>query len=148
MSLRAFASGCNIIAFEKENKKYGMCCAWSTMLDYDVVGMLLGSQSITGKKLEVGDIVGVSSLSVGQEEIANVFGSNHSDEVNKFKNIGITCKIPAILINNAKTRMVCKVTKIAHLIEGNDDNFVVLKVLKFEQEKTKEFLPLEAVIPE
>ena len=85
--VRAFNAGCNVVAIEKNHKKYAMTCAWATMLDYDKVGLLIGSQSETGKVLEVGDICGISALSHKQRDIANLIGEHHSSEFDKFKSI-------------------------------------------------------------
>ena len=35
MSFQAFNMGCNVLAFNKDGKKYGMVCAWATQVDYD-----------------------------------------------------------------------------------------------------------------
>ena len=56
-------------------------------VDEDQLLMLLGSQSETANRLEEEDIIGVSSLSLGQEEIAELFGTKHSKKVNKFAKI-------------------------------------------------------------
>lgn len=147
MSLRAFRSGCNVLALTKNNKKYGMVCAWSTMIDYDKIGMLVGGQSVTGKVLEIGDIVGVSALAEGQKDIAFKLGENHSNVGNKFEGIELENDESALLVKNAKCLMTCKVLKIEKLIDP-DDSFVVLHVLRHKADKNKEFLSLEEVYPE
>lgn len=146
MSLHAFASGCNVIATKKNGKIYGMTCAWATMVDYSYVGMLLGSQSETGNILEVNDIVGVSSLAKDQKDICLKIGEHHSSE-NKFDGVKLHMQNSAVLIDDAKVMMVCKVSKILHLIDGEEDRFVLLEVLDSKQDKEKEFLTLEEVYP-
>jgi flavin reductase (DIM6/NTAB) family NADH-FMN oxidoreductase RutF len=140
MSLHAFNAGCNILAFEKEHKKYGMCCAWAQMIGYSEISMLIGDQSITGHMLSAGDIVGVSALAINQEPIASLFGNFHSNEYDKFKDLKFTIKEGAILINDAKTMMKCQVTKILNLEEAPADYFVIMKVLNYQEDKSKEFL--------
>lgn len=147
MSFHAFLMGNNVIAYKKENKEYGMVCAWASMVDYGHITMLLGSQSVTGNNLSVGDVVGVSALSKGQKDISLLIGGAHSNEVDKFKNIAILEKNTAILIQNAKTMMVCKVEKIMKLVDEND-HFIVLKILESTSDKKKEFLSLNEVLPE
>ena len=147
MSLRAFRSGCNVLALTKNNKKYGMVCAWATMIDYDKVAMLVGGQSVTGKVLEIGDIVGVSALADGQKDIAFKLGENHSDVGNKFEGIELINDESALLVKNAKCLMTCKVLKIEKLIDP-EDSFVVLEVLRYKSDKKKGFLSLEEVYPE
>lgn len=147
MSLHAFLMGNNVIAYKKNNVKYGMVCAWASMVDYDHITMLLGSQSVTGNNLEVGDIVGVSALAKGQKNISLQIGGSHSNEINKFENIAIIEKNSAILVQNARTLMICKVEKIMKLVDEND-NFVVLKIVESNEDKTKEFLSLDEVLPD
>ena len=139
--------GNNVIAYQKNGTKYGMTCAWSTMIDYDHVVMLLGSQSSTGNNLEVGDIVGVSALAKGQKDISLQLGEGHSDQLDKFENISISFNKTAILVDKAKVQMVCEVEKIMHIVDPND-NFVVLKVISQNVDKNVEFLSLEEVLPE
>jgi hypothetical protein len=43
-SFNAFLAGCNIVAFQKDNKAYGMCCAWAQMVDWDKITVLLGAK--------------------------------------------------------------------------------------------------------
>ncbi|MCQ2793107.1 MAG: flavin reductase [Bacilli bacterium] len=148
MSLRAFKCGANVITLTKNGKKLGMTCAWSTMLDYDKVGMLLGSQSITGKNIEINDLVGVSSLSKNQKDIALLFGDNHSDTYNKFAKVEYLVKNNAILIQGAKVQMICKVKQILHLFEKSSDVFLVLDVIESSSDTSKEFLSLDDVFPE
>lgn len=143
MSFIAFRSGANVLAYEKNNIKYGMVCAWATMVDYTSVAMLVGSQSVTGNTLKVGDIVGISALSSDQKYISDAIGSSHSNEEDKFKNIKYHCKNQAILIDGAKVNLYCKVTKILHLDEESDDNFIIFKVIENQCDESKDFLSLE-----
>lgn len=147
MSLRAFNSGCNVVAFTKGGKKYGMVCAWAMHTDYDSVALLIGGQSVTGKQIKVGDFVGVSALAEGQEDIAHKLGENHSDVGDKFK--GIECEQSGVVmyIKDAKVKMYCEVAKV-NVINNDGDKMVFLNVLKHTSDKNKNFLPLEAVYPE
>lgn len=139
--------GNNAIAYKKNGNRYGMVCAWATQVDYEKIAMLLGSQSVTGKNLEVGDVVGVSALSKGQKDISLQIGSKHSDKVDKFAGVDIIEENSAILIQNAKIQMVCKVEKIMHLSD-EEDRFIIFKVLSSKVDKSKEFLALNEVLPE
>ena len=145
--MHALRMGNNVIAYIKGGTRYGMTCAWATMIDYERLGMLLGSQSVTGNNLEVGDVVGVSALAKGQKEISLQIGSDHSDKVDKFENVPILLEKSAILVQNAKVQMVCEVEKILHLTDESD-RFVILKITSSKVDKNKEFLPLEEVLPE
>jgi len=121
---RAFNYGANAVCFQKNGRKYGMICSWATQVDYDKIVMLLGAQSVTGKNISKGDIIGVSVLSTKQEDVMNTLGDNHSDVVDKFENISYTIKDSAILINNASIAMVVEVMDVLHLPRIEEDNLV------------------------
>ena len=147
MSLRAFNSGCNVIAFSKEGKKYGMVCAWAMHVDYDRLALLIGGQSVTGKNINVGDFVGLSALAEGQEVIAHQLGENHSDVGDKFNGIETEQAGIVVYIKDAKVKMYCEVSKI-NVLNSEGDKLVFPNVLKHTSDKNKKFLPLEAVYPE
>lgn len=140
MDLVAFNSGCNIVAIEKNNKKYAMTCAWASMVAHNKVGLLIGSQSETGKVLAVGDICGISALSKNQKAIAEFIGNNHSTEVDKFKNIKYSQEQSAIYIDGAKVILEAQVSQIIHLEGIEDDNYIVFDVLSYIQDSKKKFL--------
>lgn len=147
MGLQAFNMGCNVLAFDKDGKRYGMVCAWATQIDYDMVGLLVGGQSVTGKVIKLDDYVGISALAEGQEDIAHILGENHSNEGNKFAGIDCEESDSAVFVNGAKVKMLCQVKKIMNLT-NSEDEFVILQVLKHTSNKSKKFLPLNAVYPE
>ncbi len=140
MSFTAFCCGCNVVAYNKNGKKFGMTCAWAQMVDYDKVTMLLGSQSDTGKNIEVGDIIGVSSLASDQESICNNFGDGHSLLKNKFDGIDYREDESAILINGARVNMKCRVIDIIELKGDTDDKFIYLEIVNSVENTDKEFL--------
>jgi len=86
--------------------------------------MLIGAQSVTGKNISKGDIIGVSVLSTQQENVVNILGNNHSDEVDKFLNIDYTLNNSAILINSASVNMVIEVIDVLHLPGIEEDSLV------------------------
>lgn len=135
--LRAFRCGANVLAYNKNNQNYAMTCAWAMMVDYKKIAMLIGGQSITGKNLELGLKVGVSALADGQQEIAKIIGTNHSDEINKFESIDYTNKDNMILINNSKVLMECSVCEIKDL---DGDLLVFLEVKDFYENEQLNFL--------
>lgn len=145
MSLHAFLAGANAVCFLKNNRKYAMICAWATMIDYDVIGLLIGEQSVTGKNLDVGMLIGVSALSKEQKKIAIILGNNHSDKIDKFADVPHEIDGSAILIKNAKNNLVVKVEKILKLNPDNRDLFVIVKFVKTKENNEKEFLEAEEV---
>ena len=135
--LRAFRAGANVLAFNKNNNNYAMTCAWAMMIDYQKIAMLIGGQSVTGQNLEIGQKVGVSALAEGQQKIAKIIGTTHSDKVDKFASISYINKDNMILIENAKVLMECVVESIQNL---DGDLLVFLKVNDFNEKEDIEYL--------
>lgn len=131
MKLTAFNYGANAVGFIKNGKKYGMICAWAMQVDYDKILMLLGAQSVTGKNIEKGDIIGVSALNKNQEDVVDALGFNHSNETDKYKNIKYTIKDSAILIDDASNCMVVEVLDVLHLNGIEEDNLIYGLVKSF-----------------
>lgn len=144
MSFQAFNHSVNVIAYNKLGKKYGMTCAWAMQVDYDKIIMLLGSQSVTGKTLEKGDIVGVSALSKDQIDVAFKLGDNHSDTVDKFKGIEVIEDGSAILIKNSTRIMKARVIDILHLEKIEVDNLVYLEIIE-SKENGNDFLNMNDI---
>lgn len=138
--------GVNVIAFEKNNHKYGMTCAWLTMVGYDEIVMLIGSQSDTGHHIEIDDIIGISSLADNQEEIALNFGDHHSSIDDKFINKNYYLDDGAILIEGAKGQMKCQVFDIQRVKGNNEDFLIFVKVLKSKIDENKKFLSRENMV--
>ena len=137
MALKAFRCGANILAYEKNNKKYGMTCAWAMMVDYGKVMMLIGGQSETGNNLELNDIVGISALASGQEKISRIFGMNHSTKVDKFMDVDYIQDETALLIKDAKVQMKAKVLEIKNL---DGDHLITFEVLKHQERDDVDYL--------
>jgi len=135
--LRAFRAGANVLAFKKNNINYAMTCAWAMMIDYQKIAMLIGGQSITGKNLELGLKVGVSALADGQQEIAKMIGTTHSNQVDKFASVSYINKENMILIENAKVLMECTVVEIQNL---DGDLLVFLQVDDFNENLQLQYL--------
>ena len=137
MALKAFRCGANILAYEKNNKKYGMTCAWAMMVDYGKVMMLIGGQSETGNNLNVDDIVGISALAIGQEKISRIFGMNHSTKVDKFMDVDYIQDETALLIKDAKVQMKAKVLEIKNL---DGDHLITFEVLEHQEKDDVDYL--------
>ena len=123
----------SVIAYQKNDNKYGMTCAWFMPADYDKMLCLLGTQSITGHNIQKGDIIGMSILSANQADVANKMGDKHSNEVDKFIGLDYEVKDSAILVNNASRKMVCKVIDVLHLEGIEADNLIYLNILSNEE---------------
>ena len=131
MGFNAFNYGANAVCFKKNERKYGMICSWATQVDYDKIVMLLGAQSVTDKNISKGDIIGVSVLSTSQEDVMDILGTNHSDEVDKFENLSYTIEDTIILINDASINMVVEVIDILHLSGIEEDNLIYGVIKKY-----------------
>lgn len=134
MGFHAMDYSVNIVAYEKNGKKMGMCCAWAMQVDYDKLVCLLGAQSSTGAGISVGDKVGVSALNPSQKEIAVLLGEGHSAECDKFKNIEVEVKNGAILIPHATRQMECEVIDVLHLPQIEEDYLVYVKIVSSKED--------------
>jgi Conserved protein/domain typically associated with flavoprotein oxygenases, DIM6/NTAB family len=139
MELNAFNCGANAVGFIKNGEKYGMVCAWAMQADYDKILMLLGAQSITGKNIHKGDIIGVSALNENQQDIVDALGSNHSDDTDKFTNIKYSISDSAILIDGASNCMVAEVLDVLHLKGIEEDNLIYGLVKSFTSNNSKKY---------
>lgn len=139
MELSAFNYGANAVSYIKNEKKYGMICAWAMQADFDKILMLLGAQSITGKNIKKGDIIGVSALSENQQDVVNSLGDRHSDNTDKFTNIKYTIKDSAILIDNAVNCMIVEVLDVLHLKGIEEDNLIYGLVKSYESNDLKKY---------
>lgn len=139
MELSAFNYGANAVSFIKDGKKYGMICAWAMQADYDKILMLLGAQSVTGKNIRKGDIIGVSALNENQQDVVDALGSNHSDTTDKLKNIRYTIKDSAILIDDASNCMVVEVMDVLHMKGIEEDNLIYGLVKSYVSSDNKKY---------
>jgi flavin reductase (DIM6/NTAB) family NADH-FMN oxidoreductase RutF len=146
MSYHPFLMGANILAYQKEGMKYGMCCSWAQMIDYDKIAMLIGATSSTGKSLAVEQTVGVSALASEQTALANHFGTGHSDQLDKFESVPFIQDGDAILIKEAKVMMKCCVKNILALPRMEEDYFVIMDILSYQEDQNKVFLDVLDII--
>lgn len=139
MGFNAMDYSVTVVAYEKENVKRGMCCAWAMQVDYDKLMCLLGEQSDTGKHLKKGDIIGVSVLGKNQKDIAIHFGEGHSDQEDKFRGISMEQTNSALTVPKASRQMICKVLDVLHLNKIEKDHLVYLEVVA-AKENNNDFL--------
>ena len=130
----------SIITVKKDDKLYGMTCAWIMQCGYTELLALVGSQSVTGEQIKENDIVGVNILSKNQKELAVLFGEKHSNEIDKFKGIDFEIKDTAVLFPLSCNKMVCKVKEILHLEGIEEDNLLYLEVISSDCNETLENL--------
>ena len=143
MSNSLVQCGVNAIGYKKNNINYIMACAWVTHVDFDKLLILLGNQSDTGNNLKEGDIFGVSGLSDDQKDIALKIGDHHSTKINKVEDIDFEYHEEAILIQNAKTNLVCRVIKVIHLERIEMDNLIYAEVILKTKDDSKKFLSMD-----
>ena len=139
MDLRATLCGCNAVCYYKNYTRYGMTCAWMTMIDYDELFMLIGSQSSTGNNIAVGDTIGVSALAGDQIAIAKQLGEHHSDQYDKLGNLNYVIDGNAILIPGAKVTMKCLVKEVRKYGQEKD-NMIIVQIVNSTVDDQKKFL--------
>ena len=130
--IRAIDHSVNIVAYEKNNKKYAMCVAWATHIAPEIIICVMGPQSVTGRMLEKNDIVGFSNLSINQKAIAQKIGDvkAHSPEANKLDGVDYVNENGAITINGARTQAVCKVLDKTRIPGIQSENITCLQIIK------------------
>ena len=129
MKFKSIDHSVNIITIKKDEKLYGMTCAWAMQCDYDKLLCLLGSQSETLKVIEKGDIIGVNVLAKDQIDISLVFGEKHSSEINKFIGVNYKLNKSAVLIEGSVCQLSCEVIDILHLNELEEDGLLYLRII-------------------
>ncbi len=139
-----FANGVNVLAISKGGKFYAMTCAWATQIDYDRFIMCIGGQSETNKILEVGDMVGVSALSMDQKQIGMLIGTTHSLETDKMKEGNFEFLSGCYVIPGAKNQLAGKITRIDKYQESPEDKVIQIQVLDVRENKDKTFLNYKA----
>lgn len=136
-------SGANVVGYVKNDKRYGMTCAWCMHVGYEELLLLIGGQSDTGKHLLPGDRIGISALSDAQEDIALHFGASHSDQRDKFEGIPFISDGSALLIPDARAQMICRVLDLGH-VKGNEEDLLVhVRILSSRADESKCFLVRE-----
>lgn len=139
-----FCNGVNVVTLEKNGKFYAMTAAWATQIDYDRLIMCLGGQSETGNALEVGDMIGVSALSDGQEEIGLKIGSGHSLNEDKKKLAPFVKLNGTYVVGGAKNQMSAKVVGIETYPDSPEDHIVQARLIAGKEDKEKSFLVFSA----
>lgn len=139
MGFNAFHYGVNAVCFQKNERKYGMICSWATQVDYDRIVLLLGAQSVTGRNIAKGDIIGVSVLSTLQQDVMSKLGFQH-----KFADLNCTLEDSAILIKDASIAMVVEVLDILHL-PGIEEDSLVYALIKSHAQSGAPMLALQDV---
>ena len=133
-----FDHSVSIITVERQGKKYAMTCAWATQVGYEHLVCLIGSQSLTGRNIQKGDVIGISVLTKKQVELANRIGETHSNEVDKFKDTfnyeGVNC------YRNARRVLKCLVEDVLHLKDIEEDNLVFAKIIDEKELNNDEIL--------
>lgn len=122
-----FEQGANIVGVKKEIN-YVMTCAWAMQLDDDKIALLLGSQSVTARSINVGDVIGVNPLNSKQKEIALKIGDGHSNEINKLERVKFHYDDEAILIDDAKVNIKAKVIDILDPL-NNGDKLIICHII-------------------
>ena len=135
MSLLVLNNSINIITIEKDKKKYGMTCAWASQVDYDKLIMLLGRNSQTAKKISIGDYIGVNVLNKEQKNISTLFGFNHSEDIDKFKDLSYKIDEGAILINDCARIIKAKVLDIIHLKKLEEDYLIYCEIVEIDEHR-------------
>lgn len=130
MELKLIDHNVNAIAFEKDGRRYGMCCAWCTQVAPDRLICAIGPQSATGRAIAKGNTVGFSNLAKDQQGVAFQLGDleRHSDSADKTAGLDVRTDGGAIFVNGARAAAKCTVLDVLHLDGIEAENIVYLKI--------------------
>lgn len=130
MAIKAVDHNVNIIALEKNGRRYAMCCAWVTQVAADKLIAAIGPQSATGKVIAKGDTLGFSNLTSEQKHIAFQIGdlNTHSDTADKLAGIAIHTDGGAIFVDGARAEAKCAVLDVLHLPGIEAKNIVYMQI--------------------
>lgn len=101
----------------KNNRPSGMVCGWSTICSSDpnMIAVALWKKGYTHKLIQDTKEFVVAIPNKGLENVIQVFGENHGDEIDKFKVSKVrTCKakfIKSPLLLKATMNFECKLEK-------------------------------------
>jgi flavin reductase (DIM6/NTAB) family NADH-FMN oxidoreductase RutF len=133
LSYDMLAHGVNIVCAEHEGKRGGLAVAWATQVAKDKVLICVGGKSATRKLILGSGAFGLSVLSHDQIEVARLFGTRSSRDIDKFADVPFhTAETGAPLLDNCVIALDCRVTEI---YDHGDQKLIVGKVTAAEHRK-------------
>lgn len=108
--------GVYVVAAQHGDKRGGLAVAWATQVSTDRILICVGSQSATRELILASQAFGLSVLTREQLDVARVFGTRSSRNVDKFEGIGYhTAESGSPLLDDCAATFDCRVEVVYDL---------------------------------
>jgi flavin reductase (DIM6/NTAB) family NADH-FMN oxidoreductase RutF len=131
--------GVNVVCTQHHGRRAGLAVAWATQVSTNRVLICVGKQSVTRDLILASKAFGLSVLTREQLELARVFGTQSSRNVDKFE--GLAChagETGSPLLDDCALTLDCTVETVFDL---NGSKLIVGHVVAAERVK-EDFEPL------
>jgi flavin reductase (DIM6/NTAB) family NADH-FMN oxidoreductase RutF len=123
--------GVNVVAAEHEGRRGGLAVAWATQTATDHVLVCIGQQSATRELILESGAFGLSVLAREQIEVARLFGTKSSRDVDKFAALAChTGRTGSPLLDDCALTLDCEVERVFDL---DGQKLIIGRVLAAEQ---------------
>ncbi len=108
--------GVNVVCAQHEGTRAGLAVAWATQVTTDRVLVCVGKQSATRDVILDSGAFGVSVLRKDQSELARLFGTKSSRDVDKFEGLDWhTAETGSPLLDDCAAALDCTVDTVFEL---------------------------------
>jgi flavin reductase (DIM6/NTAB) family NADH-FMN oxidoreductase RutF len=105
--------GVYVVAATHHEKRGGLTVAWATQVARNRILICVGEQSTTRELILASQAFGLSILTRQQIEIARVFGTQSSRDVDKFEGVGYhTLETSSPLLDDCAATFDCRVVAV------------------------------------
>jgi len=127
------AHGVNIVCARYEGRIAGLAVAWATQVSVSRILICVGKQSFTRDLILGSKAFGLSLLSREQLDLARLFGTKSSRDVNKFENVKYhTAETGSPLLDDCIVALDCRVEAVH---DHHGQKLIIGKVVHAERLK-------------
>ena len=122
--------GVYVVCAQHEGQRGGLAVAWATQVATNGILICVGAQSATRDLILASNAFGLSVLTRDQLDVARVFGTRSSRDVDKFAGVGThTAETGSPLLDDCAAAFDCRV-KAVHDQDGQ--KFIVGRIVAAE----------------
>lgn len=108
--------GVNVVAAQHEGRRAGLAVAWATQVATNGILICVGKQSATRELILASEAFGLSVLTREQLDVARVFGTQSSRDVDKFEGLAWHTELTGSpLLDDCALAFDCKVEAVYDL---------------------------------
>jgi flavin reductase (DIM6/NTAB) family NADH-FMN oxidoreductase RutF len=105
--------GVNVVCAARDDRRSGLAVAWAMQVSVNKVLICVGKQSATRELILESEAFGLSVLAKDQIELARLFGTKSSREVDKFAGLGFhTGETGSPLLDDCALCLDCRVAEV------------------------------------